>query len=182
MDRKHFLQGIIFIIIVLSIINYKLINENPAIKISEQNVKFNDSKEINYETEGHIGAGGACICTIGHPITEVRYSNTFKSKVFRYIIPFRAKNMSNNDSSEIDVDNTIVVISAGNVWYSLPRYDEENNMNKNTKWKLKPGEVSRGYAIVDVVINDIYKIQDLKKFTVHSVAKYKGKIERYNFY
>ncbi len=54
MDRKHFLQGIIFIIIVLSIINYKLINENPAIKISEQNVKFNDSKEINYETEGHI--------------------------------------------------------------------------------------------------------------------------------
>ena len=183
LNKKYVVEVIVIIIIVLSVINYRRINEEPPYTLTEMDAHFSDAVPDFGEDMISTGSSG-CIYYLKKPKTEIRYSKFYKQNVFRYIIPFTAKNVGNKKNDEVDVDQTIRIYSAGQIWDSIPRrnWDPENDLNDKTKWKLDPGEVGRGYAIVDAPIDKIHPVEKLKQFKVYSVSRNPGKILKYTLH
>ena len=179
-NRKKVIEVIVAVVIILSVVNYNHVNGENAYKITSGNVHFNNAA-AEYDDDDIVTGTSACIYHIGIPRTEIKYSKFFKCDVFRYIIPFTATNISGTGNASVDIDQTIRVISAGNVWDSLPRspIEPENDLNGKTKWTLKPGEHGSGYAIVDVVIDKSHTAHDLQKYKVYSVSRHTGVTDKY---
>lgn len=137
--------GVIVILAVVFHVRYGEVNDpKTAFRIKEL--------EVNYG-EPSIDINGIDL-TVERPELIKSFDKDYNSDVVYYKIPFEAHNISETD--EIDFDETnLQIVSGGKIQLGWPWNSYEDSENPDTNWgKLKPGETTRGYWIIEAVADE----------------------------
>ncbi len=139
------LIGVILLLAVVFRHCYSQVNDpKTAFRINEVEVSYGQPA---VEVDG-------IMLTVEKPDVEKYFSEDYNMDVIQYKIPFEARNISENDESNLDETN-LQIVSGGRFHLGWPFDAYDSDENVNTNWgMLKPGETTRGYWLVEAVIED----------------------------
>lgn len=139
------LIGIILLLVMVFRHCYGDVNDpKTAFRIDEMEVSYGQPE---IETDG-------IMLTVEKPVVNKYFSEDYNMDVIRYKIPFEAHNISEDEDFDLDETN-LQIVSGGSVHLGWPFDAYDSDDKRDTNWgMLKPGETTRGYWLIEAVIED----------------------------
>jgi hypothetical protein len=180
---KEIIPLIIFLIIVLSVINYKHVNRDVVSGSFAQGYNYTEKYVTDqyYFTVDHGDGIEAIVYTFGKPKSEVVYDKKLKCSWFRVIMPFTAfnQNTEGQKAESLNFYSHMKLLVDGDSFYPLasPSLDERNDLNAKTKESLRPGEMTKGNVIFEVLLEKGGHSKDnMSGYQIYFIEKKRNKI------
>lgn len=169
MVKKHMINGILVAFIILSGFRYSYVQKNHRYLLQRYGIETID-----------VYLGKPCdILGLTYTFKEIErkqvFDDFYKQDVIAYTVYFDVKNDSEQPSQEVNIMESMVVLSGGTGWWIDPVENKAIFEQNKTKIQLEPFETTSGFVTIKVIPDKdksgFYPIEKLQEAEIYYIDK-----------